>query len=154
MRHIYLALGVLFLAVSAIAVAQAQKGIKDTDLGLSKTSVFDTPTPKPFKYNEAFPGASKILPRAYPGAPPQIPHNIEAFKPITAGNNACISCHDKPDTIGKKEAKNLPPMPLSHYVTTKGKADQFQRKVSARRFLCTECHVPQANVKPLVGNTF
>jgi cytochrome c-type protein NapB len=153
-RHIYLALGILFLAVTALAVAQTQHGTKDTDLGLSKTSVFDVPTPKPFEYIEAFPGTSKILPRPYPGAPPQIPHNIDAFKPITAGNNACIGCHDKPDSIGTKEAKNLPPMPLSHYTATKGKANQLQRKVSARRFLCTQCHVPQAKVKPLVGNTF
>jgi cytochrome c-type protein NapB len=26
--------------------------------------------------------------------------------------------------------------------------------VSPRRYFCTECHVPQADVEPLVGNTF
>jgi len=152
-RHVYLALGTLFFAVTALAVAQTT-GTKDVDLGLSKTSVFDEPTPQPFEYNDAFPGSSKILPRAYPGAPPQIPHNIDSFKPITAANNACLGCHDKPETIGKKGGKNLPPMPLSHYTATKGKSKQAQRKVSGARFLCTQCHVPQAQVKPLVGNSF
>lgn len=153
MRQIYLAVATLFFAITALAVAQT-KGTKDSDLGLSKSSVFAQPTPQPFEYNDAFPGTSKILPRAYPGAPPQIPHNIDAFKPITAGNNACLGCHDKPGTVGKKEAKNLPPIPLSHYTTTKGKSKDAQRKISGARFLCTQCHVPQAKVQPLVGNTF
>ncbi|MNW21429.1 Periplasmic nitrate reductase, electron transfer subunit precursor [compost metagenome] len=26
--------------------------------------------------------------------------------------------------------------------------------VSPRRYFCTQCHVPQADAKPLVGNTF
>jgi len=152
-RHIYLIVAILFFAVSALAVAQT-KGTKDTDLGLSKTSVFGDPTPQPFEYNDDFPGTSRVLSRAYPGAPPQIPHNIDAFKPVTVANNACVGCHDKPNTIGKKEAKKLPPMPLSHYATTKDKSKQQQRKLSGARFLCTQCHVPQAKVKPLVENNF
>lgn len=154
MRQVYLALGTLVLAVAGLAFAQTQKGTKDTDLGLSKTSVFSDPTPQPFDYNDAFPGTSKILPRAYPGAPPQVPHNIEAFQPVTSANNACVGCHDKPDTIGKKEAQTLPPMPLSHYATIKGKAGKAHRKLSGARYICTQCHVPQAKVKPLVGNSF
>jgi nitrate reductase (cytochrome), electron transfer subunit len=26
--------------------------------------------------------------------------------------------------------------------------------LSPRRYFCTQCHVPQADAKPLVGNTF
>ena len=153
MRHIYLIVAILFFAVSALAVAQTA-GTKAADLGLSKTSVFTEPTPQPFEYKDDFSGTSKVLPRSYPGAPPQIPHTIESFKPITAANNACLGCHDKPETIGKKEAKALPPIPFSHYVTAKGKSKQPERKLSGARFLCTQCHVPQAKVKPLVDNSF
>ena len=28
------------------------------------------------------------------------------------------------------------------------------KKLNPARYNCTQCHVPQANVKPLVGNTF
>lgn len=73
---------------------------------------------------------------------------------LKAANNACLGCHDKPNTIGKKEAKKLPPIPLSHYATTKDKSKKQQRKLSGARFLCTQCHVPQAQLKPLVGNSF
>ncbi len=154
MKKVYVALGALLLAVTGFALAQTQKVTKDADLGLSKTSVFSDPTPEPFDYNDAFPGTGKVLPRAYPGAPPQVPHNIEAFQPVTSANNACLGCHDKPNTIGKKEAKTLPPIPLSHYSQVKAKGGKPERKLSGARFVCTQCHVPQAKVEPLVGNNF
>jgi len=152
-RRLHITVGII-LVISGIAIAQAEKSINDKDLGLSKTSVFEVPTPEPFDYNEAFPGTSKILPRAYLGAPPQIPHTIEMFTPVTAANNACLACHDKPDLIGKKAAGQPTPAPLSHYTDLRRKPDKVGNKLSGARFLCIQCHVPQGKVKPLVGNTF
>jgi nitrate reductase (cytochrome), electron transfer subunit len=123
--------------------------IPDYTLGLSKTSVFDNPTPPAFAYSDTMPNKSKPLPRAYDGAPPQIPHSIDAFVPITAGDNTCLSCHDKPALMGKKIKGIATAMPESHYTSIDGK---WQR--NNNRYVCTQCHVPQANVKDLVGNTF
>jgi cytochrome c-type protein NapB len=118
-------------------------------LGLSKTSVFDNPAPPAFAYSDTMPNKSKPLPRAYDGAPPQIPHSIEAFVPITADDNTCLSCHDKPALMGKKIKGIATAMPESHYTNIDGK---WQR--NNNRYVCTQCHVPQADVKDLVGNTF
>lgn len=153
MKRLYISVGIV-LVIGGIAIAQADKFFSDKGLGLSKTSVFEVPTPEPFDYNEAFPGTSKILPRAYPGAPPQIPHNIQMFTPITAANNACLACHDKRELIGKKAAGQPTPIPLSHYTDLRHAPDKAGKKLVGARYLCTQCHVPQGKVPPLVENNF
>lgn len=129
--------------------------IPDTDLGLSKTSVFDTPEPQTISYSDKFPGTSTVFPRAYLNAPPQIPHNIENFKPITASNNACMGCHNNPSMRGKEITKGMPtPMPESHYTDLRHKPGVVREQIVEARYVCTQCHVPQANVDTLVENTF
>ena len=129
--------------------------ITDVEMGLSKTSVFGTPDPIIANYSETFPGSNTLLPRAYPGAPPQIPHNIESFKPITAKNNACFGCHHNPSMRGKEIAKGTPtPMSISHYTDLRHKPDAVAEQLISARYVCTQCHVAQANVDQLVENTF
>ena len=123
--------------------------IRDDELGLSKTSVFDDATPEEFSYSTKDPRVSGVLPRAYLGAPPQIPHKLEPFVPIKADTNMCIVCHDQPDMMGKKTKGVATAMPASHY-----KKEEGHLEMSNARYNCTECHVPQANVSDLVGNTF
>jgi len=80
LQEIFLATGV---AMTAVACATAGQPVPDGSLGLSKTSVFDTPTPKTVDYDTAAPGQGKTQARYFPGAPATIPHNIDAFMPIT-----------------------------------------------------------------------
>lgn len=121
----------------------------DDQMGLSKTSVYDDPSPETFNYPEGFNG--KPLTPAYLGAPPQIPHNIDDYLPINAGSNNCTRCHDKPARIGQKKIKGIPtPMPESHYV----KAEDGKLTRSGARYFCNQCHTPQAEVGELMGNTF
>lgn len=123
--------------------------LQDDQMGLSRTSVFDDPTPSTFEYPEGF--DSNRMPPAYVGAPPQIPHNIDDFVPINAEGNACNRCHDKPARIGQKKLKGIPTsMPGSHYV--KGEDGKLTR--AGARYFCTQCHAPQAKVGDLIGNTF
>lgn len=123
----------------------------DDQMGLSKTSVFDDPSPASFTYPQTEPHAAQPLPRAWEGAPPQIPHNIDDFLPITAESNQCLRCHDKPTLMGRKKIKGIPtPMPESHYV----KAEDGKLSRAGARHVCTQCHAPQADVGDLVGNTF
>ena len=133
------------------ALQAAEIILVDDQMGLSKTSVFDDPSPAVFDYPKTEPYEAQALPRAYSGAPPQVPHGIEDFLPINAQKNGCYSCHDKPALIGKKKIKGLPtPMSESHYVKIEG--GKLNR--SGARYVCTQCHTPQADVKDLVGNTF
>lgn len=152
-------LPMLLLALSFSATAQAAKSIPDTSLGLTKTDVNDSPAPEKFTYSEDFPGIDPVLKRAYPGAPPQIPHLIEAFLPVGKARNMCKVCHDKRDTLGAngkaKKVKGQPTaIPASHYTDHRLDTGKIGKTVVGARTVCTQCHVPQANIKPLVENTF
>ena len=140
--------------LTALALAATADPVETTELGLSKTSVFDTPTPVPFSYAAPQPSQSEPLPRAYggfEGAPPRIPHAIDAFMPITAKSNSCASCHDRPHLIGKTQKGAPTPMPQSHYGGFKGEGGK--KDLSGARYVCTQCHVPQSGAAPLVANT-
>jgi cytochrome c-type protein NapB len=144
---------ILFLPFSLLNMSYAA-GVDDSSLGLSKTDVSSSPAPDKFHYAENFPGTGKVLPRSYKGAPPQIPHNIESFLPVTKENNMCKSCHDNPSMIGKQTKGSPTPIPLSHYIDVRHKPGQVGKTVIGARTVCTQCHVPQAQTKPLVDNTF
>ncbi|MBI5937826.1 MAG: nitrate reductase cytochrome c-type subunit [Betaproteobacteria bacterium] len=149
MKKLALIGSLLSMAVAAqIGLAADKKGVADDQIGLSKTSVEAVPDPQVFEYRGNAPFSGQVLPRAYQGAPPQVPHNLEGFIPITRDSNACIGCHQQPAMIGKKSKGQPTPMPVSHYVDDKASA------MNMGRYNCTQCHTPQATVKPLVGNTF
>ncbi|MFB9949134.1 nitrate reductase cytochrome c-type subunit [Rhizobium puerariae] len=84
--------------------------------------------------------------RAYPDQPPVIPHSIEGYQ-LSVNTNRCLSCHKREFT----EGAGAPMISVTHYMTREG---QMLADVSPRRYFCTACHVPQAEVTPLVGNTF
>ncbi len=137
-----------------MTMAQAEEGISDSEVGLSKESVFETPTPSAFEYKGVMPGTDPIYDRAYPGAPPQIPHNIELMTPVRATINYCMSCHGNAEEVGKQLQGTPTPIPPSHYTDQRNTPDKVGKKVVGARYVCTQCHVPQADVKPLVNNTF
>jgi len=84
--------------------------------------------------------------RAYPDQPPIIPHSIEGYQ-LSVNTNRCLSCHKREFTQGS----GAPMISVTHYITREG---QMLADVSPRRYFCTACHVPQADIAPLVGNTF
>src|SRR4051812_44560864 len=84
--------------------------------------------------------------RAYPEQPPTIPHSIEGYQ-LSVNTNRCLSCHKREFT----QASGAPMISITHFQTRDG---QMLADVSPRRYFCTECHVPQANVRPLVENRF
>lgn len=154
-------LGIVSIALVAVGCVSAggggtkdvkaaqSKAIEDVDMGLSKTSVFDTPTPEPFSYASS----SEALSVTFLGAPPQIPHDIDNYLPLTTANNQCLGCHDQPAMIGRK-AKGMPtPMPKSHYTDLRRTPNKVGQKLIGSRYVCTQCHAPQADVSPLVENT-
>jgi cytochrome c-type protein NapB len=144
-------LGILLLACGSSMAGDS--GIEALNLGLSKTSVFDTPTPEPFTLTETRAGKSEPIPPAYKYIPPQIPHKIDSYLPISPADNQCLECHDKPELIGKAGTKKSP-MSRSHYIEPRGDSQEMAEEVVGARFNCTQCHIPQSGAPELVENTF
>ncbi|MBU1215627.1 MAG: nitrate reductase cytochrome c-type subunit [Gammaproteobacteria bacterium] len=153
-RFIQTMAGIVLLLAGPV-VASAAPPIKADSMGLSKSSVFSVPEPKAYDYPATQPGASKVLPRAYKDAPPQVPHSIDEFQPITAQMNMCAACHGQPALWGQKLEKGTPtPIPPSHYTDLRNAPGKVTQNLIGARYNCNQCHVPQTNAPALVKNTF
>jgi len=84
--------------------------------------------------------------RNYPEQPPVIPHSIDGYQ-IDLNGNKCLTCHARART-GESQA---PMVSITHFMDRDG---QFLASISPRRFFCTQCHVPQQEVKAPVENDF
>ena len=84
--------------------------------------------------------------RNYPEQPPLIPHQIDGYQ-VDLNGNKCLSCHARARTAESQ----APMLSITHFMDREG---QFLASVSPRRFFCTQCHVPQQEVKPPVPNDF
>ena len=84
--------------------------------------------------------------RDYVQQPPLIPHKITGYK-INVKFNKCLTCHS---WANYKEARATK-ISQTHFAD---RDNQVMANVAARRYFCTQCHVPQADAKPLVENTF
>jgi cytochrome c-type protein NapB len=84
--------------------------------------------------------------RAFAMQPPTIPHRIDGYQ-VDRNANRCVSCHAR----GRIEESNAIAIPATHYMDRDG---TLRGDVSPRRYFCTQCHVPQDDVKPLIGNTY
>jgi cytochrome c-type protein NapB len=84
--------------------------------------------------------------RAYAQQPPTIPHKIDGYQ-LDKNANRCLACHAR----SRAADSGAVPIGISHYLT---RDNVTLGSLSPRRYFCTQCHVPQADAKPLVGNTF
>jgi len=84
--------------------------------------------------------------RSHPMQPPTIPHKIDGYQ-VDKDFNRCMFCHARTRT----EETQAIPVSITHYMD---RDNNVLADVSPRRYFCTQCHVPQADAKPLVGNTF
>ena len=152
-RRLLPALAVLVLAacVRGTGGAPAPAPVKDSELGLAKGSVFEVPDPPAVKENEAAPGERPPLARAYPAAPPQVPHAIGDFLPITREANACVDCHGASKV---KEPGAPTPLPPSHYTDLRNAPGEVRETVAGARWACTACHLPITDARPLVESRF
>jgi cytochrome c-type protein NapB len=84
--------------------------------------------------------------RNLPEQPPVIPHQIDNYQ-IDLNFNKCLTCHSR-TAVAVSQA---PMVSITHFMSRDG---QVLAAVTPRRFFCTQCHVPQLDVQPVVGNTF
>ena len=86
------------------------------------------------------------MPLNYVNQPPMIPHSVEGYQ-VPTNTNRCLQCHGG-ESYRTTGAPRISP---THFMDGSGKV---QADVTPRRYFCLQCHVPQANVAPIVGNGF
>lgn len=84
--------------------------------------------------------------RNYAMQPPVVPHKIEGYQ-IDKNANRCMMCHARTRT----EQSQAPMISVTHFMDRDG---NFLAELSPRRYFCLQCHVPQADLKPLLDNQF
>jgi cytochrome c-type protein NapB len=133
-----LVVALLVAATAAIAVA-APFG----DALRGNTPIADESTPPPLQ-NQENNDVRRV--RSHPMQPPTIPHKIDGYQ-LDRTVNRCLFCHARTRI---EETKAIP-LSVTHYMDRDG---TVRGDVSPRRYFCTQCHVPQDPVKPLVDNRF
>lgn len=114
---------------AAIGYAQSlESSLRDTDL-------LDQPAIPELMEQEQ--SANRRV-RTIPYKAPTIPHSILGFR-IAKDFNQCLVCH-APNVAPMMKA---PAVAVSHYQNRDG---DYMSNISARRYFCTQCHVPQAVV--------
>jgi len=166
------------LSLAAIATMAFAAGgtISEESLGLRKTDLYSESNVKPAegKFDAKAPGTSQRFERAFVNAPPMIPHSVDGLLPITKKNNACLGCH-MPNVAKSMGATPIPPSHFANFrpqtklakdgtIVKEGKKVKNtsdvkvvvhkQDKLYQGRYNCSQCHAPQANIKPLVKNNF
>lgn len=147
LRRLICLAALLMLATLAGLPAQAQpKGTPPTPLidpMRGNTPVIQQTSPPIL-----FPTENKDVRRTrnFAMQPPTIPHSIDNYQ-VDKDFNRCMFCHARTAA----EAARSIPVSITHYMD---RDNNVLADVSPRRYFCTQCHVPQADAKPLVGNTF
>ena len=116
--------------------------VSDRELSLYPGSLFEVPNPAGFAWNAKSPGDNQRLPRAYPIAPPRIPHAIADFVPITLRANACLDCH------ALDAGADAPELPESHRTDLRNAPGVVGTGVDGALYLCLSCHDPTSDAKP------
>ncbi len=101
-----------------------------------------TKAPAAKKYNKD----GEPIARDYVQQPPLIPHKIKNYR-INLKSNKCMSCHSWSNYREAGATK----ISQTHF---ESRDKNVLANVSARRYFCTQCHVPQVGAKPLVENDF
>ncbi len=132
-----LAAAILTAALSSVVMAQ-------TFSALRGSTPLNQEGPPPALSPEQ--NTSVREPRNYPEQPPVIPHSTEGYE-VSINANKCLSCHART----RVQESQAPMISITHFIDRDG---QFLASISPRRYFCTECHVPQHNVRPPVENDF
>ena len=135
-----------FVALVLIATtATAQQGAPSAHVDAMRGSVplAQEPAPPPLASQE---NKDVRRQRAFAMQPPTIPHKIEGYQ-LDRNANRCMFCHARTKV---EETRAIPVSP-THYMDRDG---TMRGDISPRRYFCTQCHVPQDEVKPLVENRY
>jgi len=132
-----LAAAILTVALSSVVMAQTFSALRGS------TPLNEEGPPPPITPEQ---NTSVREPRNYPEQPPVIPHSTEGYE-VSINANKCLSCHART----RVQESQAPMISITHFIDREG---QFLASISPRRYFCTECHVPQHNVRPPIENDF
>ena len=153
------ATGSLLLLAASPETDPRQEVDDGLDVPFRDVEILSTAPQAQETFIDAEPGESELLDRAYPGAPPQVSHEMESMLPITGEANDCLECHLPENATEKRDV----PTPKSHFerpivgetkpgepMVTVIKGYVEQKELLGSRYHCDMCHLPQAtNVKSL-----
>lgn len=128
----------ILMAFACIAIAEESIKSLRGDHALDEQSV--APTVKKMAKD------GDPIERNYVQQPPLIPHSIKGYR-VNLKANKCLTCHSWKNYKSSGATK----ISQTHFEDRDGHA---MANVSSRRYFCMQCHVPQANAEPLVGNDF
>ncbi|HED10536.1 MAG TPA: nitrate reductase cytochrome c-type subunit; periplasmic nitrate reductase electron transfer subunit [Caldithrix abyssi] len=157
---------ILFVFI-ACDIPKPDGGIDEDKLGLIDADVMseDTDLETRPKYLGERPGEGAKFERSFENAPPLIPHTTAGFLPITARRNICLSCHT-PEKAREVKATPFPETHLSDIrprliledgIYKNPSGDLQVKKLQQLNFAyfnCSQCHVPQADIKVDISNLF
>jgi cytochrome c-type protein NapB len=141
MKRALLALGLL-ATLAAVAQAPATKAPNLQGLrGPTPIESEGKAAPLPRTVNDDVKRA-----RSHPAQPPVIPHQTDNYQ-VDLRFNKCMDCHGR----GRTQESQAPMVSVTHFQDRDG---QIRQEIAPRRYFCTGCHVPQADVRPMVKNNF
>jgi cytochrome c-type protein NapB len=127
---------VFFTGLSGIANAEVQSLRGDSGIEEASASV----------EVKTYLKDNRPIARDYLQQPPLIPHKIDSYQ-VNIKHNKCLSCH----SWKNYREHNATKISQTHFESRDG---AVLSNVSARRYFCMQCHVPQVDGAPLVENTF
>ena len=141
-KSILLMLSIALTLTSGFAVSQ-ERGIGGVESLRGNVELEVTRAADPLK---RVPRDQVDIESSYVFQPPLIPHHIRSYE-ISLNANKCLSCH----SWTKAKQMGATKISVTHFTT---RNDEVLADVSPRRYFCLQCHVTQADAKPLVGNSF
>lgn len=82
----------------------------------------------------------------YVNQPPMIPHSVDGYQ-VTKNTNRCLQCHG----VEHYRTTKAPRISPTHFMDSDGRV---LGEVAPRRYFCLQCHVPQSDAAPIIGNNF
>jgi cytochrome c-type protein NapB len=134
---------ILTLAVSTVVYGSQALSRENVESLRGMTAIEDTSaTPE----SKNWKGKSDPVARDFTQQPPLIPHKSQGHK-INLEQNKCLTCHG----LANYEEKGATRLSEAHF---KDRDGNDLDNVSPARYFCTQCHVEQRDVAPLVDNEF
>lgn len=136
--------------LASVAVFAERSAVPEAEIGLSRATSTEVPTPDPTLINMTDPGEIPVTGPMFAGGPPMIPHGMVDFLPITADRNDCVECH----AVQEKLEGEASPIPPSHYIDLRNRPGEIAQEIAGARYVCVACHVSLGGNELLVGNDF
>lgn len=122
------------VSMQSISEVSSLRGSKDLDQ--------DSSVPEHKRYAKD----GEPIERDYVQQPPLIPHKVSGYR-VNLKSNKCMSCH----SWNNYREAGATKISQTHF---EDRDKHVLANISARRYFCTQCHVPQVNAQPLVENKF